>query len=208
MGEKMGIFRNAKSITLSLIIFGATASVASADIITFPSNQAETSLDASQIVAAGSGCPQGTVNISSINSKVAVISHLELAGSIEDGNLIRKTCKVRVPVKGESGFQVALQATSSGRIELGDQDTISINRELFVAGSSGEVQTIAYQGELSRRLKVTELAESKLSFSACGADSILAMNLSAMLRAHGQSLIASHFNLNKTVIKLIVRKCN
>lgn len=200
----MTIVKNVKTISLLMTVF---ISIAQADIITFPSNKIGTILDASKIAFGGNGCSQASVRITSINDKAAILSHGNLSGSLEGSNLVRKNCTVRIPISVQEGYQVALQAASSGKVELGDNDTLTTNRELFVASSTGKVQTRVYEGELNQRLQLLEQPESKLSFTNCGEDSILAMNLSALLRGNGRALKDSSFSLNKTVFRLIVRKC-
>ncbi|MBY0414187.1 MAG: DUF4360 domain-containing protein [Bdellovibrionales bacterium] len=194
--------------SMLMAIVGFTfLSAAQADIITFPTEGSEPEISVSQVAFAGAGCPQDSSRALIIGSKAVLLSHPGFAGSLSEGNLVRKNCSVRIPVAGVEGYQVALQAQNPGRIDLGEQDKLTVNRELFVAGSTGEVQSKVFTGKVTQRIQIASLAESKLRFSNCGESAILAMNFSALLRASGRALKDSSFGFDKTRLNLVVRKC-
>jgi hypothetical protein len=141
------------------------------------------------------------------NGKAIMISHPDFAGSSESSSLVRKVCTVRIPIVVEEGYQVALQAVSNGRIDLSEPGSLTTRRELFVAATSGAIHTKVYEGDLSQRLQVSKSPESELSFSSCGENAILAMNLSAILRSSNRFAQDSSFSLATTRLNLVVRKC-
>ena len=189
------------------VVSAAVMSVANADIISFPTAGSQAEISFNEVSFAGNGCSQENTQVASFNGKAIILIHPDFSGSTSESRLVRKSCTVRIPIAMEEGYQVALQATSGGRADISEGTSLTTRRELFLAGSAGEVISKEYSDVQNSRITVSKQQTSKLSFSKCGGTAILAMNLSAVLKGSSSSY-ESNFNLDNTRLNLVVRKCN
>lgn len=197
-----------KMTSLFMTLMGATIFQSlQAQVILLPIEENGADINVSKIAFAGNGCLPTASRLSQLNRKMVVLTHNGFEGSLANGSLIRKACTVRIPVTVQPGYQVALQAFTMGKAELAANETLTTTRELFVAGLSSEIQNTVFEGELEDRILVAPQAESELQFTPCGKSSVLAMNLSARLKANSGSFREGNFSLNKTRLSIVTRKC-
>jgi Domain of unknown function (DUF4360) len=204
-GDQMTI---SKSIKVFSVLMTMILSSANAGIILSGDQENEPRLDLSKVGIGGNGCAKNTVETAiSSDGETIILYHPELSGNLEDSNLLRKSCSVRIPVVVPEGYKVALQAVNFGEGFVERGDTLTVRRELFAVQAPGEVYSKAYNGLRYADISVDEEATSNLVFSGCGMDTTLAMNLSVLLKGNGENSASTGFYMDSTFLKLVIRKC-
>lgn len=141
----------------------------------------------------GSGCSDGTATIVPGFSRQAAILIFDDYKVGANGRAVdRMTCGIAVPVAVPAGVQVAirniaLRGTSS--LPEGLDATLSV--EAFTAGSQGEVNEIGFSGpSQTGYLRFVSIADDKLQWSGCGADTNLRINTNLRTRGDKQATVS------------------
>lgn len=142
--------------------------------------QAQTS-QIGAITAGGSGCVGSNIKTSFSQGALTIAYpqfQIQPTGRIID----RVNCSLAIPVAVPAGFQLVASAASSGLARLQGKDSVKVTQELFTAGTVGKQQILALTSA-SKLFTVGKLgAADALAKSACGQQTILRLNLNALIR--------------------------
>ncbi len=139
----------------------------------------------------GNGCPQGTLSatLSPDNKTLSVLYDNFISQAASNG-IDRKLCRLRIPIKVSSGFQVAIVKLDwRGFTSLPPAARASIRTTHNITIKSGgldrQVDRIpftretSFEGPLDEEIYIGEHVESEQVWSPCGAN--LAINIAATI---------------------------
>ena len=134
----------------------------------------------------GTGCPDGTADIVTNDSRTSAL--LSLSGyAVGDGkrSTDRKTCALAIPVEVPEGVAVAIRGIAViGSVDLPEGLDATLGLEAFVAGDSAEQTEMSLSGPRTGNwFRAVSIRWNDLVWTACGKDSILRINTS--LRTKG-----------------------
>ena len=137
----------------------------------------------------GNGCPQGTsdVYISPDQSEIFIRfnNYITEAGNGSTA-IARKSCNLAIPLHLAEGVSVTLMGIDYlGFVELPRKATATFNAEYFFVGESSVKSTKEFSGKISSDFHIkNDLSIGSQSSSACGADSILRVNTSMLVKTN------------------------
>jgi hypothetical protein len=134
----------------------------------------------------GTGCPAGTAKASlSGDGKTLSIrfdSYRATAGGAKSFD--RKFCGLSIPISVPAGMSVALVSVDfAGVNHLPAGASNTFRAEYFLTGTKGPVFEKTFKGPTDARFSTA--AKGALSYSGCGADTILRTNSSLLVRTTG-----------------------
>lgn len=134
----------------------------------------------------GTGCPGGTASVATSGSAITVkfSSYRVAAGGSTGKSFDRKACALSIPVtvpKGQAVAIVGMDFTGSASLPAGTSTTFKL--EQFLVGGKGPVVEKTISGPKSG--KFTASTDAALSWSACGASTVLRTNSSLIVKTSG-----------------------
>ncbi len=151
----------------------------------------------------GTGCPKNSLTFAlSSGQQELVLNYNKFfvrSGPGTNKSLDRKSCNLAIPVHVPAGYEIALATESEGKALVRASGKASLNLESFFPGTSGTKNSKVYK---SGHYNVTiGDSENTIAWSACGADTILRMNVSATTQKDAA------LYLNQLRFKLFLRDC-
>lgn len=167
----------------------------------------------------GTGCKAGTAELTAtLAGELSLqLSDFRLKSS-KTRRLDRKTCSLALPIEIPAGFTAALVAAPEGNMDLDRGTTLNFRQENFLAGSQGSVLSKTFSGPKGRYFSANDFAmpipmpeysnslQDEPTWTACGDQAILRVNLSAMTRSTGSGLATAEVDTIR--MKLLLRPCN
>lgn len=139
----------------------------------------------------GTGCPAGTVTADHTDSQISAIHFEKFKLNVRKG-LDRKACNLVIPLDVPHGVQVGIGAIDEidGYQSLPNAAArLTVNQEVFFAGSRGNVISFNKKGNAVGALKIENSTSLKdLKWSACGESVNLRVNLTANLVGNNRKL--------------------
>lgn len=137
----------------------------------------------------GNGCPQGSsdIFISPDQSEMFIRFNnysAEAGGGL--ATLARKSCNLAIPLHLPGGISVSLVGVHYlGSVELPRKASATFNTEYFFVGQKSVKSTKEFTGKLVSDFHIEdEVAIESQTWSACGADTILRINSSMLVKAN------------------------
>ena len=131
----------------------------------------------------GTGCSSGA-EIKPNGGEIGTLSLEKFKLSARKGTE-RKSCTLAIPIQVAKGHQIAFGPISEikGFASLPSSTAkLNISQEVFLVGTKGKVVKAEKKGELVAKYEVeNKLVLKDLRWSACGASTILRVNVSAVL---------------------------
>lgn len=137
----------------------------------------------------GSGCPQGTVSatLSPDQKQLSLIfdEYLVEAGGDFRKN-VRKNCNIAIPVHVPQGFSISIvDVDYRGYVSLPRGASARLSTEYFFAGRRGPRFNKTFRGYTDEDFDFSnQIGIGALVWSACGADTILRVNSSMLVRSN------------------------
>lgn len=141
----------------------------------------------------GTGCPDGTALVVAGFGKQAAAYMFDAYSVGSNGRAVdRQTCGIAIPVTVPSGTAVAIRNIAlRGTATLPADLDATLAVEAFVAGDSGEVSEISFNGPSDTGfLRFVSIADDKLVWSGCGQDTNLRVNTSLRTRGDKEAKLA------------------
>ena len=141
----------------------------------------------------GTGCPDGTgIVIRGFSDQAAAYVFDAYKVGANGRALDRQTCAVAIPVTVPDGVSVAVRSVAfRGAAKLPDGLDATISVEAFSAGDTGEINEIALTGPIdSGYLRLVNVPDDKLAWSACGDDINLRVNTSLRTRGNQDAAVS------------------
>ncbi len=136
----------------------------------------------------GNGCPAGTASVvvSEDRQTMSVLfdRFLAEAGNTTGRRIDRASCNLRIPMRLEAGYSVALikvDYRGFNAVPVGGSTTF--NAEYFYAGSRGPKHTRKFRGPIADEFTIGNQVVSQV-WSPCGKDVIFGINASATAMAN------------------------
>ncbi len=131
----------------------------------------------------GNGCPAGTaaVVVSEDRQTMSVLfdQFKAEAGNTTGRRIDRASCNLRIPLRVEAGYSVALiKVDYRGFNAMAVGGSTTFNAEYFYAGSRGPKHTRKFRGPLADEFTIGNQVVSQV-WSPCGKDVIFGINASA-----------------------------
>ena len=191
---------------LSCVLPGALV-LAGAASLALAERPADTLLQGGELAHGGSGCPQGTLRHAwSPDGQYLAIGFDEYVARAEPGDSFdRATCGIAVPVSMPAGFRVSLSRLRVyGAADIPQDASGSFSAEYFFSGSLGPV----LGEQLSSGFAGSFVRESDVPvWSACGADGIIRINSSALVRQRSAQRTSAVMELEYMTLRLAVERC-
>jgi hypothetical protein len=148
-----------------------------------------------QISMGGTGCsvPSGSDGLVAVPGQKNRFSiPLQVVVNKKDDTLVRKTCAFRLPAHLAANEKVVVSnAAQWVRLGASTGGQVKTNLEIFLAGSRGNPLTTEVKAITKpARLFQTVRAEGVIAESACGQDTIIGGNLSALASGPAQATAA------------------
>ena len=136
----------------------------------------------------GNGCPAGTASVvvSEDRQTMSVLfdRFLAEAGTTTGRRIDRASCNLRIPMRLDAGYSVALIAVDyRGFNAVPTGGSTTFNAEYFYAGSRGPRQTKKFRGPTADNFTIGNQVVSQ-TWSPCGKDVIFGINASATAMAN------------------------
>lgn len=137
----------------------------------------------------GNGCPAGTASVTlsqDAKSLSLIFDQFIVEAGGANRSLERKACNVAIPVHIPQGFSVSVVSVDyRGYVSLPSQASARITAEYFLAGSRGPRFDKEFIGRTDTDYQFTNNLEVHAQvWSACGADTILRVNASMLVRTN------------------------
>lgn len=134
----------------------------------------------------GTGCPGGTASVATSGSAISVkfSAYRVAAGGTTGKSFDRKACALSIPVtvpKGQAVAIVGVDFTGTAGLPSGTSATFKL--EQFLVGGKGPVIEKTISGP--KVGKFTTSSDAALSWSACGASTVLRTNSSLIVKSSG-----------------------
>jgi hypothetical protein len=134
----------------------------------------------------GTGCPGGTASVATSGSAITVkfSAYRVAAGGSTGKSFDRKACALSIPVmvpKGQAVAIVGVDFTGTSNLPSGTSATFKL--EQFLVGGKGPVVEKTVSGPAKG--KFTTSSAAALSWSACGASTVLRTNSSLIVKTSG-----------------------
>ncbi len=134
----------------------------------------------------GTGCPAGTASVSASGTAISVKfkSYNVAAGGSTGKSFDREACSLAIPIsvpKGQAVAIVGMDFTGYANIPSGASVTFTL--EQFLVGGQGPKVNKTVTGPIKG--KFTASTNAALTWSACGASTILRTNSSLLVKASG-----------------------
>lgn len=167
------------TLVLSSLFFGLNSFAAGSGIVI------------GEIGYGGTGCVAGTVTADHVDSQVGSIHFSNFKLSVRKGTE-RKACNLVIPLDVPKGVQVGVGAIDEidGFSSLPNSVArLTVNQEVFFAGSRGQVIPFVKKGNTVGPLKIENATSLKdLKWGACGQSVNLRVNLTASLVGNNRKL--------------------
>lgn len=134
----------------------------------------------------GTGCPAGTASVSASGTAISVKfkSYNVAAGGSTGNTFDREACALSIPISVPSGQAVAIVGMDfTGYTNLPSGASTTFKFEQFLVGGKGPVLSKTISGP--SKGKFTTSTDAALSWSACGASTILRTNSSLIVKTSG-----------------------
>lgn len=134
----------------------------------------------------GTGCPGGTASVAASSSAISVkfSSYRVAAGGSTGKSFDRKACALSIPVTVPKGQAVAIVGMDfAGSTNLPSGASATFKLEQFLVGGKGPVIEKSISGP--SKGKFTTSSAAALSWSACGASTVLRTNSSLIVKTSG-----------------------
>lgn len=153
----------------------------------------------------GSGCPAGTATLtSSPDSQESIILFDQFYTDSWEGNraLVRKACALSIPVEVPQGFRLGLSIQTQGTFWADPGGSISVSREVFLAGNRGQILSQQSDGPDQGEITLDQTVDDQsITWSDCGESTNLRANLS--LRSKGPASI----QIDALRLQLHIERC-
>ena len=159
------------------------------------------------IIAAGNGCPNNDVQIEQADFDPSVLtihySDKMQAGLDSARRLERVSCNLRIPLQVPQGMRLTVEVATTGYSWV-DGDRVSARQELFLAGSQGIVDEQQLEtGDLLLGIPAGQVVQT-----ACGQETMLALNLNGTVIKKAQSLTDSVLVIERTHLRFTWEQCD
>ncbi len=174
---------------------------------------AEASVDFTSLTYAGSGCrtQDSEENVkATIGDGKLILQFKELDLSSSYLPIDRANCSVRITVQVNPGQQVGIAHDEiSGAVRLPLNTVAALTSEVFFSGAKGSELAIEWKGKKSTKFrKLAGHPDDSVQWSACGRESILAINTAINYRRTDSDLNKPVvIAVTKQSVRYFVRQC-
>ncbi len=162
-------------------------------------------------VLGGTGCPEGSaIAVLSGNNEIVINFDHMIAEAGVNKPMDRKTCSIAIPVHIPQGLMIAFEGIKlQGSAFLPKKSNAIVKAELFFAGSRSAIISKTISGKKDTNIEFDSgISAKELAWSACGSETIIRLNISALVSTNKRKDMAIVALDNAVASRLVLRSCS
>lgn len=158
----------------------------------------------------GSGCSGGSASLTQIGRGKYKINYPQM--QMREGTLSRRNCSLRIPLNPPAGYQLYVKGLqTTARHNISELHQVVLSERTGIVGQNNQTKTVPLVGEGLLQTVPTGNSPDQWAVSACGRDSMLALDLTINLSPKNSTdtkVALSEITITESQFTLYIRPCN